>query len=154
MTREPGSIESRISDDATAALRAGDKRLRTALNTLAAALKKERIDSGSAMPSEADELVVIKRERKRQSEAIELYDKAGRADLADQARYDEALLVSYLPAELSEAELVDIVEAAIAETGASTIKDMGKVMGALMPRVAGRADNKLLSELVRGRLAG
>jgi uncharacterized protein YqeY len=154
MTREMGSIETRIKDDATAALRAGDKRLRTSLNTLAAALKKERIDSGSEMPSEADELVVIKRERKRQSEAIELYEQAGRADLADQARYEEALLVSYLPAELSEAELVDLVEAAVAETGAGTIKDMGKVMGALMSRVAGRADNKLLSELVRGRLAG
>ena len=62
--------------------------------------------------------------------------------------------MSYLPAELSEAQLVDLVEAAIAETGGGTIKDMGKVMGALMPRVAGRADNKLLSELVRSRLAG
>ncbi len=154
MTRELGSIESRIRDDATAALRAGDKRLRTSLNTLAAALKKERIDAGSEIPSEADELVVIKRERKRQSEAIEIYEQGGRADLADQARYEESLLVSYLPAELSEAELVDLVGAAIAQTGASTIKDMGKVMGALMPRVAGRADNKLLSELVRGRLAG
>ena len=154
MTREPGSIESRISGDATAALRAGDKRLRTSLNTLAAALKKERIDAGSEMPSEAAELVVIKRERKRQSEAIEIYEKGGRADLADKARYEEALLVSYLPAELSEAELVDLVEAAIAQTGAGTIRDMGKVMGALMPRVAGRADNKLLSELVRSRLAG
>ena len=154
MTREMGSIESRIKDDATAALRAGDKRLRTSLNTMAAALKKERIDAGSEMPSEADELVVIKRERKRQSEAIELYEQAGRADLADQARYEEGLLVSYLPAELSEAQLVDLVEAAIAETGGGTIKDMGKVMGALMPRVAGRADNKLLSELVRSRLAG
>jgi uncharacterized protein YqeY len=154
MTRELGSIESRVKDDATAALRAGDKRLRTALNMLLAALKKERIDSGSAVPSEADELLVVKRERKRQSEAIEIYEQGGRADLADQARYEEALLASYLPAELSEPELITLVNEAIAQTGATTTKEMGKVMSALLPRVAGRADNKRLSELVRGRLAG
>lgn len=154
MNRELGSIEARIKDDTTAALRAGDKRRRTALSTFLAALKKERIDAGSAVRGEADELVVLKRERKRRHESIAMYEQGGREDLAAQARYEEELLDAYLPAELGEEELAALVEAAVAETGAATPKEMGKVMSVLMPRVAGRADGKRLSELVRARLGG
>jgi uncharacterized protein len=151
--RELGELEQRIKDDATAALKAGDKRLREALNSFVAALKKERIDSRK-QPTEADELTVLKRERKRRAEAIELYDGAGRTDLADQERFEEELLKSYMPEELSDAELEGLVDEAIAATDAVTPKDMGKVMGWLKPKVAGRADGKKLSELVRGRLGG
>jgi uncharacterized protein len=151
--RELGGLEERIRQDAAAALKAGDKRRRAALSSLVAALKKERIDSRKA-PSEADELMVLKRERKRRAEAIELYDRAGRTDLADQERYEEELLASYLPDELGDAELEGLVDEAIAATGASTPKEMGKVMGWLMPKVAGRADGKKLSGLVRRKLGG
>jgi uncharacterized protein YqeY len=154
VNRELGNIEARIKDDTTAALRAGDKRRRTALSTFLAALKKERIDAGSVVPGEADELVVLKRERKRRHEAIAMYEQAGRADLADQARYEEELLDAYLPAEMSEDELRALIEEVVTQTGAASSKEMGKVMGALMPRVAGRADGKRLSELVRARLGG
>ena len=133
--RELGAIEQRIKDDATAALKAGDKRLREALNSFVAALKKERIDS-RRQPTEADELTVLKRERKRRAEAIELYDGAGRTDLADQERYEEGLLKSYMPEELSDAELEALVDEAVAATDAVTPKDMGKVMGSL--RAQGR----------------
>ena len=117
--RELGVIEQRIRDDSTAALRAGDKRLREALSQFVAALKKERIDSRKE-PTEADELTVLKRERKRRAEAIELYDAAGRQELADQERYEEQLLASYMPEELGDAELEGLVDEAIAATDAVT----------------------------------
>jgi len=151
--RELGVIEQRIKDDSTAALKAGDKRLREALSSFVAALKKERIDSRKE-PTEADELTVLKRERKRRAEAIELYDAAGRQDLADRERYEEELLKSYMPEELGEAELEGLVDEAIAATDAVTPRDMGKVMGWLKPKVAGRADGKTLSDMVRQRLGG
>jgi uncharacterized protein len=149
--RELGTIEQRIKDDGIQALKAGDKRRREALSSFVAALKKERIDSRK-QPDEADELVVLKRERKRRAEAIELYDQAGRTDLADQERFEEQLLASYMPEELGEAELATLVDEAIAATGAASPKEMGQVMRALMPKVAGRADGKVLSTMVRERL--
>lgn len=149
--RELGVLEERIRDDGTAALKAGDKRRRAALSSFVAALKKERIDSGKA-PSEADEFTVLKRERKRRAEAIELYDRAGRTDLADQERYEEQLLTEYMPEELSDEELERLVDEAIVATESVTAKDMGKVMGWLKPKVAGRADGKRLSGLVREKL--
>ncbi len=151
--RELGAIEERMRADATAALKAGDKQRRAALSTLVSALKKERIDSGTS-PSEADELAVLKRERKRRAEAREVYLQAGRADLAEQERFEEELLGSYLPAELGDEELEALVDEAIAATEAVTARDMGKVMGWLKPRVAGRADGKRLSALVRDKLGG
>lgn len=151
--RELGALEQRIKDDANAALKAGDRRRREALSQLAAALKKARIDSGR-VPSEADEVVVLKRERKRRLEAREVYAQAGRTDLADQERYEEEVIAGYLPEELSTEELSALVDEAIAATGAASPKEMGKVMGVLMPRVAGRADGRTLSQLVRARLGG
>lgn len=151
--REPGSIEQRIRDEATAALKAGDRRRREALGSILAALKKERIDS-RRQPSEADEVAVLRRERKRREEALAMYEQAGRDDLAGQERYEISLIEAYLPEELGEAELAALVDQALAETGAATPRDMGKVMAWLKPKVAGRADMRALSDLVRGRLGG
>ena len=151
--RELGQIEQQIRDDGTAALKAGDKRRREALSSFVAALKKERIDSRKE-PTEADELTVLKRERKRRAEAIELYDQAGRKDLADRERFEEDLLASYMPEELSDDALEELVDEGIAATAAVTPRDMGKVMGWLKPKVAGRADGKKLSDLVRAKLGG
>ncbi len=151
--RELGVIEQRIKDDSTAALKAADKRRRDALSSFVAALKKERIDS-RRQPTEADELTVLKREKKRRAEAIELYDGAGRTDLADQERYEFVLLSGYMPEELGDEELEALVDEGIAATQAATPRDMGKVMGWLKPKVAGRADGKKLSALVREKLGG
>jgi len=151
--RELGEIEQQIRDDGRAALKAGDKRRRAALSAFVAALKKERIDSRKE-PTEADELTVLKRERKRRAEAIELYEQAGRTDLADQEKYEEDLLASYMPEELGDDALEELVDKGIAATEAVTPRDMGKVMGWLKPKVAGRADGKKLSDLVRSRLGG
>ena len=151
--RELGQIEQQIRDDAIAALKAGDKQRREALSSFVAALKKERIDSRKE-PTEADELTVLKRERKRRAEAIELYDQAGRKDLADRERFEEELLASYMPEELSDDALEELVDEGIAATAAVTPRDMGKVMGWLKPRVAGRADGRKLSDMVRAKLGG
>ena len=126
--REPGAIEARMKQDCNAALKAGDKRRREALNVLIAALKKERIDSGKR-PSETDELVVLKRERKRRAEAMEIYLQAGRTELAEKEKFEDELLAEYLPEELTADELGKLVDEAIAATGAASPKEMGKVMG-------------------------
>jgi len=151
--RELGVIEQRIKDDSTAALKAADKRRRDALSSFVAALKKERIDSRT-QPTEADELTVLKREKKRRAEAIELYDEAGRTDLAEQERYELELLAGYMPEELGDDELEALVDEALAATDAVTPRDMGRVMGWLKPKVAGRADGRKLSDLVREKLGG
>ena len=151
--RELGVIEQRIKDDSTAALKAADKRRRDALSSFVAALKKERIDS-RRQPTEADELTVLKREKKRRAEAIELYEEAGRTDLSEQERYELELLAEYMPEELGDEELEALVDEGIAATDAVTARDMGKVMGWLKPKVAGRADGKKLSDLVREKLGG
>jgi hypothetical protein len=151
MIRTEGAIEERIKADTVVALKAGDRQRTQALRLFTAALKKERIDAG-ATPDEAGEIVVLKRERKRRLEAAELYDKAGRDDLAAKERYEEEIVAGYLPEELADDALAAIVDQTIAEMGAATPKDMGKVMGAVMKKVAGRADGTLVNRLVRSRL--
>ena len=153
MIRTEGAIEERIKADTVVALKAGDKQRTQALRLFTAALKKERIDAG-ATPDEVGEIVVLKRERKRRLEAAELYDKAGRDDLAAKERYEEEIVAGYLPEEFADDALAAIVDQTITEMGAATPKDMGKVMGAVMKKVAGRADGTLVNRLVRGRLGG
>jgi uncharacterized protein YqeY len=153
MIRVAGALEERIKADTVAALKAGDKQRTQALRLLTAALKKERIDAGKT-PDEAGEIAVLKRERKRRAEAVQLYEEAGRDELAAGERYEEKLIVGYLHAELGDDEVAAIVDETIAEVGAATLSDMGKVMGAAMKKVAGRADGALVNRLVRSRLGG
>jgi uncharacterized protein YqeY len=149
--REEGPLEARMKADVATALKAGDRRAATALRTLMAALKKERIDGGKT-PSEADELAVLGRERKRRLEAVGVYEQGGREDLAEQERFEATLITGYLPAELSDEELAALIDEAVAAAGATSTKEMGKVMAQLMPQVAGRADGRRVSEAVRARL--
>ena len=151
MIREEGTVEQKIKADTVVALKAGDKRRTQALRLLTAALKKSRIDAGET-PTEQQELVVLKRERKRRAESAEVYEQAGRDELAAQERFEEEIVAEYLPEEFGDDELAAIVDAAIAETGATTPKDMGKVMGVVMKQVAGRADGGTVNQLVRARL--
>jgi uncharacterized protein YqeY len=99
-----------------------------------------------------DELAVLRRERKRRHESAQAFRAAGRGELADAEESEAAIIEGYLPAELSDEELRGIVEAAIAEAGAESPKDMGQVMKAAMPKVAGRADGKRVSALVQEAL--
>jgi len=150
--REAGVVEAQMKADAMASLKAGDRRRVGALRTLVAALKKERIDAG-ATPSEADELTILGRERKKRLETVDVYEQGGRKDLADQERYEAELISGYLPAELTDEELAALIDAAVTAAAATSTKEMGKVMAQLMPKIAGRADGRRVSEAVRARLA-
>lgn len=99
-----------------------------------------------------DEVAVLQRERKKRVEAAEAYEQAGRAEQAASERFEAELIEGYLPQQLSDAELGELVDTAIAETGASEQKQMGQVMSALMPKVGGRADGKRVSAAVRQKL--
>jgi uncharacterized protein len=143
----PESTLERIQADTKDAMKAGDKPRVGALRLIADALQKDLKAGGE------DEVAVLRRERKRRIEAAEAYRSGGDADRA-QAEESEAELISgYLPAELSDDELTSIVDEAISTTGASGPQDTGKVMGAAMGKVAGRADGKRVSALVQARLA-
>jgi hypothetical protein len=117
-----------------------------ALRMVVDALQKD------AKLGDGDEVAVLQRERKKRLEAAEAYGEAGRAEQATAESFEAELIEGYLPAQLSDEELAELVDAAVAETGASEQKQMGKVMSALMPKVAGRADGKRVSAAVRERL--
>ena len=100
-----------------------------------------------------DEIAVLQRERKKRVEAAEAYEQAGRTEQAAAERFEAELIEGYLPRQLSDEELGQLVEAAVAETGASEQRQMGQVMSALMPKLDGRADGKRVSAAVREKLA-
>ncbi|MDQ2676828.1 MAG: GatB/YqeY domain-containing protein [Actinomycetota bacterium] len=140
------STLEQIQADTKDAMRAGDKPRVGALRLIADALQKDQKSGGE------DEVAVLRRERKRRIEAAEAYRSGGDAERAQAEEAEAELISAYLPAELSNEELAGIVDEAIAATGAAGPKDTGKVMGAAMGRVAGRADGKRVSALVRERL--
>ena len=129
-------------------MKAGERDRVTALRMVADALQKDAKDGGS------DEVAVLRRERKRRLEAAEAYRDGGSGDRAASEEAEAREIERYLPAEMSDADLAAIVDEAITEAGAEAPGDMGKVMGALMPKVGGRADGKRVSAAVRERLAG
>lgn len=141
------SLSERIRSDVSDAMRAGDRARVDALRLVLSELQKD------AKEGKGDELPVLRRERKRRLDAAAQFEEAGRGELAAGERAEAELIAGYLPAELPDAELAALVDAAIAETGADSARDMGKVMGVLMPRVDGRAEGGRVSGLVRERLA-
>ena len=132
-----------------AALKAGDRERAQALRLVVAELQRAHKDAAGR---EVDEGAVLRRERKRRLEAAEAYADAGRADLAATERAEAELIEGYLPAELSDAELDVIVGDAVAESGASSPREMGRVMSLVMSRVEGRADGRRVSGLVKEKL--
>ena len=132
----------------TAAMKAGEKQRVGALRLVLSELQKASKDGSD------DELGVLRRERKRRLDAADQFQDAGRAELSEQERYEAQLIGGYLPAELSDDELRQIVERAIADTGAASPRDMGAVMKAVMAASGGRADGKRTSALVREALPG
>jgi len=147
-----GGLIERLQGEAMAALKGGDRGRAEALRLIVAALKHERTQGTRHDLSEQEEIAVLKRERKRRLEAAEIYEGAGRTEQAAQERYEEAIIASYLPKELSDEELTRLVDEAIADTGASSVKEMGRVMSAVMKAAAGRADGGRVSALVRAKL--
>jgi uncharacterized protein YqeY len=141
------TITDLVRGDITAAMKAGERQRVTALRMVLSELQKAAKDGSS------DELAVLRRERKRRLEAAEQFREGGRPELADQEQSEAVLIEGYLPAELDDATLDQLVADAVAETGASGPRDMGHVMKAVMARAGGRADGRRVSERVREALA-
>jgi uncharacterized protein len=136
-----------------AAMRAKDSARLSAIRLALSAIKQREVDERIQL-TDADVLSVIEKMLKQRRESIVQYEKAARKDLADVEKFEIGVLSGYLPQQMGEAELAQAVAAAVAESGASGIKDMGKVMAILKPRLAGRADMGAVSSLVKGKLSG
>lgn len=141
------TILERVQGDVKAAMKAGERERVNALRMLANALSAEHREG------KGDEVAALRRERKKRVDAAEAFEGAGREESAAAERREVALIEEYLPAELDDSELGALVDEAVSQTGAAGPKDMGKVMGALMPKVDGRADGGRVSAAVRERLA-
>ena len=143
------SLLDQVKSDTKDAMRAGDRERVSALRLISNELQKAHKE---ATGDQADEVAVLQRERKRRLEAADAYRDAGRDDLASSEAREAELIEAYLPAQLSDDELHAIVGDVVAETGASSPKEMGRVMSMVMPRVQGRADGKRVSALVKEKL--
>ena len=141
------SLIDQVKSDTAVALKAGDKERVQALRLITNELQKAAKEQ-----SDGDETAVLQRERKRRLEAAQAYADAGREDLADGERREAAIIEEYMPEQLSDEELHAIVGDAVAESGAASPQDMGKVMSLVMPQVQGRADGKRVSAVVREKL--
>ena len=145
------TIKERISEDMKAAMKSGDKAKLGAVRMLHAAVRKKEIDDRVELADDAVMKIISSLVKQRQ-DSIEQFAAGNRQDLVDKETAELKLLQSYLPAQMSQDELVKIIEAAILEAKATTQKDMGNVMKVLMPKVAGKADGKMVNQLVRERL--
>jgi uncharacterized protein YqeY len=146
-------LSERVREDRLTARKARDADTVTALGGLLAALEEAEKTSGGPL-SEQDELALLRRERKRRDEAAASFREGGREDDARREEAEAALIQGYMPEELGGDELAAIVDAAIAETGATSPREMGAVMKLVMARTAGRADGRAVSGLVKERLGG
>ncbi|NLN07053.1 MAG: GatB/YqeY domain-containing protein [Firmicutes bacterium] len=142
----------KIQDDMKQAMKAGDKKRLSTIRMLLAAIKNESIEKRKELSSE-DISAVIQREIKQRRTAIAEFRAGGREDLVQENEAEIAVLESYLPPQLSDAELEALVRQVVAETGASSLREMGKVMGKIMPQVKGKADGGRVQAIVRKVLA-
>ena len=133
------------------AMKAKDKERLSTIRMLKSALQTEKINKGDEL-TEEEELTVLAREKKQRVESLSEFKSAGRKDLIDKLDKEISIVDHYLPEQLSEDEIRKIVQDAIAQTQASSMKDMGKVMGALMPKTKGKADGALVSSIVKEEL--
>jgi uncharacterized protein YqeY len=140
------SVLEQVQADVRAAMKAGERERAGALRMIVDSLQKD------AKLGDGDEVAVLQRERKKRIEAADAYREAGRSEQADAEGFEAELIEGYLPQQLSDEELAELVDAAVAETGASEQRQMGDVMKALMPKVGGRADGRRVSAAVRERL--
>jgi uncharacterized protein len=147
-------MRERFSSELKTAMKAGEKRRVDTIRMITAGLKDKDIEARGQGKTVSDEdiLALLQKMVKSRKESQEIYEKAGRAELATQESEEIAIIQSFLPQQLSEAETEQAILAAIAETGAASIKDMGKVVGALKGKYAGRMDFAKASALVKGKL--
>lgn len=147
------SLRLRITEDMKAAMRARDVQRLGAIRLLQAAIKQREVDERIEL-NDAQVVAVIEKMLKQRRDSISQYEAANRHDLADAEKFEVTVLQAYLPQALSDDEVEQLVTAAIATSGASATKDMGKVMTAVKPQVAGRADMGKVSALIKAKLGG
>lgn len=144
----PSNLKNRIQDDMKAAMRAREQQRLDAIRFLLAAIKQREIDDRIAL-DDAQILTVIEKQIKQLKDAITQYKEAGRDELAQKEAFALELLQTYMPTQLSNGELETIIKTTITETGATSIRDMGKVMGALKTKIQGQADMGKVSSKVK-----
>lgn len=145
-------LKARLTEDMKTALKGGDKARLAAIRLVLAAIKQREVDERVTL-DDAQVLRVLEKMLKQRRDSVAQYEAAQREDLAEQERYEIGVIESYLPAQLSDDELDTLVQACIVDAGASSPRDMGKVMALLKERAAGRADMGALSQRVKARLA-
>ena len=148
-------MRAQFTDDLKTAMKAGEKRRVETIRMVMAALKERDIEARTSGKSVGDEdiLALLQKLVKSRQESAEIYEKAGRDDLATQEREEVAIIAAYLPKQLDDAAVTAAVEAAIAETGAASMKDMGKVVAALKAKFAGQMDFSKASAAVKAALS-
>jgi len=145
-------LKQQIQEDMKTAMKAGDKRRLGVIRLILAAIKQREVDERITL-DDPQVLAVLDKMVKQRRDALAQFEKAGRSDLVDQESFEVGVCQDYLPSALDAAEIAALIEQAVAESGAVGVKDMGKVMGWLKPRIQGRADAGLVSTQVRGRLS-
>ena len=146
-------LKSRIQDDVKAAMKAKDKDRLATLRLITAAIKQREVDERIDM-DDTQVLAVLEKMIKQRRDSISQYESAGRQELADQEKKEIAIIEVYMPEGLSDDEVAAMIDEAVSETGAASIRDMGKVMGVLKPKMQGRADMGKVSGLVKQKLSG
>ncbi|KHS33978.1 glutamyl-tRNA amidotransferase [Xanthomonas phaseoli pv. phaseoli] len=147
------SLKQQLTDDMKAAMKSGDKHSLGVIRLINAAIKQKEVDERIEM-DDAAVIAVLDKMVKQRKDSVTQFEAAARDDLAQIEREEIVVIERYLPAKMGEAEIVAAIRAAISETGASSPADIGKLMGALKPKLAGQADIGLVSTLVKQQLAG
>ena len=146
------SLKDRITDDMKSAMRAGERERLSTIRLILAAIKQREVNERITL-DDAQVLSVLERMLKQRRESISLFESGGRADLVAKESAELAIVQSYLPAQLSDSEVAALIDEAIRSTGAASLKDMGKVMGAVKAKAQGRTDMAALSARIKERLS-
>jgi uncharacterized protein len=153
MGRGLATLKERITDDVKAAMRSGEKERLGVIRMITAAIKQREVDERIVL-DDAQVLSVLEKMIKQRKESLEAFKAGNRQDLADKESSEITLLQGYLPAQLSGAEIDALIAEAVAATGATSIKDMGKVMGIIKGKAAGRADMAAVGAKIKAKLGG
>lgn len=153
MPAESSPLKQRITDDMKSAMRAGEKEKLGTIRLILSAIKQIEVDTRKDL-DDTQVLSILDKMVKQRRESISQFEKAGRDELAAKEQQEITIIQNYLPAQLSESEINDLIEEAISTTGATTMRDMGKVMGILKPKLQGRADMGSVSASIKARLTG
>ncbi len=146
------TLKTRLTEDMKAAMKSGEKDKLGVIRLINAAIKQREVDERIVL-NDDQVLAALEKMLKQRKDSITQYEAAGRADLADVEKFEVGVIQTYLPAQLADSEIAAIIDAAIAQSGAASARDMGKVIALVKPQVAGKADMGKLSETIKQKLA-